>query len=142
MGWREIEEDVIDIITAAVPASVRVMSASDVTDMLNRTQFAPSVQVLYGGFSVVDSHTKAVAITNRFDVVVCMRSALEQGGNQIAKLSAADLSELVVAHLIGKTVDTARRNAIKCTGAPQPVANAGYVYIPTSYEVSSVIKAI
>ena len=52
MSWQAMETALIAMITAAVPAGVRVMTVDDVADIQDKSQFAPSVQILYKGFSV------------------------------------------------------------------------------------------
>lgn len=141
MSWRTVETELLKIITDAVPSTVKVMTADDVAELVDRSQFAPSAQILYTGLTVQDQNAKAVAVTYQFDIAVCMRSASEQGRNGVAKLSATDLSEQLIAALIGRSTSSTTRMPIKLVNSTAPVAAAGYVYIPTSYEVSSVIKA-
>ena len=75
MSWRTVETELLKIITDAVPSTVKVMTADDVAELVDRNQFAPSVQLLYMGLTVQDQNAKAVAVTYKFDIAVCMRSA-------------------------------------------------------------------
>ncbi len=141
MSWRTVETELLNIITEAVPSTVKVMTADDVAELVDRSQFAPSAQILYTGLTVQGQNSKAVAVTYQFDIAVCMRSASEQGRNGVAKLSATDLSEQLIAALIGRSISSTTRMPIKLVNSTAPVPAAGYVYIQTSYEVSSVINA-
>lgn len=141
MSWRTVETELLNIITEAVPSTVKVMTADDVAELVDRSQFAPSAQLLYTGLTVQGQNSKAVAVTYQFDIAVCMRSASEQGRNGVAKLSATDLSEQLIAALIGRSISSTTRMPIKLVNSTAPVPAAGYVYIQTSYEVSSVINA-
>lgn len=143
MSWPAMETALIAMITAAVPVGVRVMTVDDVADIQDKSQFAPSVQILYKGFNVKKTATSndQAKVSHLFDVAVCMRSAAQQGGNVTARTSALALAETVTRRLMGATLPGAQTDSVSLVGASAPVAAAGFVYAPVSFEVGAVFTS-
>jgi hypothetical protein len=143
MNFTAIQTELVAAISGIVPETVKVLVSEDLAMVEERSQYTPSVHVVYGGYRIKASSNngKNLQIIYTFDVVACTRSARGAGQTTEAAIKAGELCELVAKNLLGRSLASARSNALQLVQAPNPVYSAGFIYLPLSFEVEAFFSA-
>ena len=143
MNFTAIQTELVDAIGGIVPNTVKVLVSEDLAAVEERSQYTPSVHVVYNGYRIKNctSNGKAAQIIYTFDVVACTRSARGAGQTTDAAIKAGELCELVAKNLMGRSLASARSNSLQLVQAPNPVYSAGFIYLPLSFEIEAYFSA-
>lgn len=143
MNFTALQTELVAAIVGIVPEAVKVLVSEDLAAVEERSQYTPSVHVVYGGYRVKASSNqgKHLQIIYTFDVVACTRSARGAGQTTDAAIKAGELCELVARNLIGRSLASARSNSLQLVQAPNPVYSAGFIYLPLSFEIEAHFSA-
>jgi hypothetical protein len=143
VNFTAIQNELVEAIGSIVPNAVKVLVSEDLAAVEERSQYTPSVHVVYSGYRIKNSTSngKAVQIIYTFDVVACTRSARGAGQTTDAAIKAGELCELVAKNLMGRSLASARSNSLQLVQAPNPVYSAGFIYLPLSFEIEAYFSA-
>lgn len=143
MNFTVIQNELVEAIGGFVPETVKVLVSEDLAAVEERSQYTPSVHVVYNGYRVKASSNlgKNLLIIYTFDVVACTRSARGAGQTTDAAIKAGELCELVAKNLIGRSLASARSHSLQLVQAPNPVYSAGFIYLPLSFEIEAQFSA-
>ncbi|SIQ96453.1 hypothetical protein SAMN05421829_108164 [Aromatoleum tolulyticum] len=130
-----LEPLIIERLKATVPAARAVLAAEDLADVQERSQVAPALHVIYGGYRVLEAtDTGRAATTEQTWIVVAVVKGAGQRGDAPAALraSAAALVSPVLSALMGwRPAD--RMRPLKLANGPRPVFSGGFAYFPLTF---------
>lgn len=130
-----LEPLIIERLKASVPAARAVLAAEDLADVQERSQVAPALHVIYGGYRVAEAAENGRgAITEQTWIVVAVVKGAGQRGDAPAALraSAASLVGQVLAALMGWR-PAERMRPLKLANGPRPVFSGGFAYFPLTF---------
>lgn len=130
-----LEPLIIARLKAAVPAARAVLAAEDLTDVQERSQTAPALHVIYGGYRVVSaSESGRGANTEQTWIVVAVVKGASQraDGPAAVRASGAELVGPVLAALMGWR-PSERMRPLKLANGPRPVFSGGFAYFPLTF---------
>lgn len=130
-----LEPLIIARLKASVPAARAVLAAEDLADVQERSQVAPALHVIYGGYRVTEaSENGRTAATEQTWIVVVVVKGAGQRGDAAAALraSAAALVTPVLSALMGWR-PAERMRPMKLANGPRPVFSSGFAYFPLTF---------
>lgn len=130
-----LEPLILARLKATVPAARSVLAAEDLADVEARSQTAPALHVIYGGYRVIEaSENGRTASTEQTWIVVAVVKGASQRGDGPAALraSAAELVGPALTALMGwRPID--RMRPLKLANGPRPVFSGGFAYFPLTF---------
>lgn len=103
MSFLDLEQLLVERLTAQLPSTVRVFSASDLASVPTNSQVAPAVQIIYGGYRVVElkNDKRSAKVKQTWYVVPVVRNVAGQIDGRGARTSASDLIDQTLDALMG-----------------------------------------
>lgn len=130
-----LEPLIVDRLKARCPAARAVLSVDDLADVAERSQTAPALHVVYGGFRVsggADSARSAVT-EQRWLVVVVTRCSAQRGAAPAeTRARSGVLAREALAALMGWRPVPGMRPLALAT-PPNPIFSKGMAYIPLAF---------
>lgn len=130
-----LEPLIIERLKATVPAARTVLAAEDLADVQERSQVAPALHVIYGGYRVIEAseNGRAASTEQSWIVVAVVKGASQRSDGPAAlRASAAELVGPVLSALMGwRPVD--RMRPLKLANGPRPAFSGGFAYFPLTF---------
>jgi hypothetical protein len=121
-----LEQHITDRLEASVPEGVRVLTAVDM-----QSTIAPSVQVIFDGYSVSSEGGGYVVIRQKWLTVVCVRNnkTVREGVGMRSEAGPLIDTVLDAMHSLQVTGYT----EIELADAPPPLYAGGFAYFPLAW---------
>jgi hypothetical protein len=123
-------------LTAKLPG-IKILSAADLAGVAEGAQNTPAVHVLYDGDRMADSSSDGAGmlVWQRWLAVVAVRNAKTQRTGEDARDDAGLILLDLLKALQGYKLSDDFPDRLRRVAAPRPLFNAGFLYIPTAWEV-------
>ena len=137
----DIESALVELLKNALP-NVHILTATDLSDIVEDNQPAPAVHVIYNGFRVIETRPdgKAATIEQNWLTVVAIRNVRNRGSGASARQDAIALTGSVAAALMGIKLKGSNRPLVIET-PPRPGGQNGFSYTPLSWSVETNLQA-
>lgn len=130
-----LEPLILERLKALCPAARAVLSVDDLADVAERSQTAPALHVVYGGFrvnSATDNGRSAVTEQRWLVVAVTRCSAQRSAAPAEARARSGELAREALAALMGWRPVPGMRPLALAT-PPNPIFRNGMSYIPLAF---------
>lgn len=132
------EKEIVERIKDSIPELKAVMTPFSLDGMLESSQNAPAVHVIYSG-DVVNGNSvgsgAARTITQRWLIVLAVRLANSQlQDTSSIRGNAGELIPKLLACLQGWQPNSAHRPMVRSAGAPPPGYSSAFAYFPYMFE--------
>lgn len=138
------EQPIKDRLAAQVPDLVKVMALEDLAEISDRRQIqTPAAFVLFDGDRTAtgSSDGRVVNITQRWAVVLAVRSARSQQGGDGQRTKAGPLISQIWKALAGFEPVPGMSPMKRTDGQPPVYLDGGFAYFSLSFETSGKINA-
>jgi hypothetical protein len=138
--FNDVEQTILERLRDKLPG-VTVEPLRELERVPELRQKAPAVFVIYDGYTVGQSVTQTGSIqqiTQEWYVVIATKSARGNGDVNSARDQAGQMTEQVLAALLGFHLGGGRY--LRLSDAPGPEYDAGYVHVPLAFSNAATFK--
>ncbi len=139
-NWLALEPHMVALLQRAVfgmTPAVHVLTRADLAAVKESAQHTPAVHIVYGRTRVMEVVGTRMRLRHTWYAVAAVRNAAGTQSGQAARADAGPLVERMVNALFGAALPGAT-TTLEPADAPPPLFSAGFLYMPTAFEVETV----
>lgn len=127
---------------AGLQPAVHVLTESDLDGVKENAQLTPAVNVIYGGFRVLEASDRGdqARLLHTWLVVASVRNVAGGRSGAAARRDAGELAARAGAALMGYRVANATK-PLRLAPSPRGNAQNGYLYLPLAFTAETLFRA-
>lgn len=135
-----LESRLVELVraaTAGMSPAVHVLTAADLSDVLESQQQTPAIHVIYGGYQITEDLGTTLILDHTWYVVAAVRNVAAVRTGHAARRDAGALAARVMRALAGAAVQGAIK-PLKLISPPMAHYQGGFQYLPSAVLVETI----